>query len=827
MSTTFSSISDGTIPEPGETCVYDAPMALNHDLSHTAGLDPQYGRSRHQGHIYEMLNCIVGPMPLDKFMCEAVGAPLLSNHDDAALSSRNAFRSIPRAAQAPEEIYESLLTALSKRTKNKSRCPGFYFEATARRSTHPRYPGFAKPHICCFAERNREAVKRLDRHSRSELGYAELIIHVAGDASQDPFTDPPAELGAEERATFDFFSRRKYRTGRHDVEDALGLHMGFVAEAFARQHRHAFYSVSMAGSRARLLRWDRAGCIVSEAFCVRNHPERLCDFLWRFASTSDAARGHDPTVEHATLEQEVQFRDAIREHVRLQLGVEGDALEKALTQHYAPGHVAVMDVYGHRRDVILGNAYGFLISRPVVSPDALVGRCTWGYWAVDLGASRVYFIKDTWRYAPEVDVEGFVLAHLNSLKIRNIPTVAAHGDVPLYVPDDEFDSPTWQTSLASKYKHEPWLCRVAGKPVTIHEQQRYRLVLSTVGYGLPTIRGTEELLHATFDAFIAMRDALAKDSRIHRDISVGNIILVRTPGERVRRGYLIDWEVSTRVDESGEALYSGRAGTWLFTSWRMLQHTEPGVHVKHTFLDDVESLVHVVTYCALRYLPHALNYNALNATIESYFEEKIEDGDGSAHGGHTKHLNALSPFVIWGARFASSALQEWLVSMWGFQCPPEHTGHTDDYGPKWTGDHIEAFWSEFLRTHELERDNRVVHDIARAGRVDYNDGSLSPTPPTRPRLGKRPAGDSLSEDAVVRDSKRRCSMRLQGLTAAPAPSPHATATYDNGTRRSQRLRAAQERAQPRTGATAASAHAARSRTPTGRGTARGRARSRR
>ena len=56
-----------------------------------------------------------------------------------------------------------------------------------------------------------------------------------------------------------------------------------------------------------------------------------------------------------------------------------------------------------------------------------------------------------------------------------------------------------------------------------------------------------------------MQDALAKDSRIHRDLSAGNIILVKEPGRAVRQGYLIDWESSDQVDSAGEALHSGRA----------------------------------------------------------------------------------------------------------------------------------------------------------------------------------------------------------------------------------------------------------------------------
>ena len=54
-----------------------------------------------------------------------------------------------------------------------------------------------------------------------------------------------------------------------------------------------------------------------------------------------------------------------------------------------------------------------------------------------------------------------------------------------------------------------------------------------------------------------MRDAFAKDRRLHRDLSVGNVILVKENGSNIRRGYLIDWESSCEVDASDEAKEPG------------------------------------------------------------------------------------------------------------------------------------------------------------------------------------------------------------------------------------------------------------------------------
>ncbi len=56
----------------------------------------------------------------------------------------------------------------------------------------------------------------------------------------------------------------------------------------------------------------------------------------------------------------------------------------------------------------------------------------------------------------------------------------------------------------------------------------------------------------------ALRDAVARGSRLHRDISLGNILLVRENDQADRTGYLIDWDASCRVSASGECVEAGR-----------------------------------------------------------------------------------------------------------------------------------------------------------------------------------------------------------------------------------------------------------------------------
>ena len=62
----------------------------------------------------------------------------------------------------------------------------------------------------------------------------------------------------------------------------------------------------------------------------------------------------------------------------------------------------------------------------------------------------------------------------------------------------------FQSTTTDKLIEEPWLCQVGFDDVGVHKRRHHRLVLGTVGYALKTVRGTDELLHATYDVFVGM-----------------------------------------------------------------------------------------------------------------------------------------------------------------------------------------------------------------------------------------------------------------------------------------------------------------------------------
>ena len=291
------------------------------------------------------------------------------------------------------------------------------------------------PHICCFAEDNLQRVREADKASRAELGYAELFIEVKAGRSDDVYHDPPPDVDTEDRTWHNLAEVYKYvddvPKAEQKANKALGQHVAYVAEVFSRQFRIFLFTVSISGSHARLLRWDRSGCVVSESFDLHEHPELLCEFLWRFSQASDAGRGHDITVSDALPQEEAMFHTLITAETRLQLGVEGKELADAVARHYQPGKVIAIPILAQEDEHEDPHLRRLIVSRPVVDPVSLDGRGTRGFWAVDSFSNRVVFLKDTWILGSSTELEGDTIRSLNLAGVRNVPGLVCHGEVPI------------------------------------------------------------------------------------------------------------------------------------------------------------------------------------------------------------------------------------------------------------------------------------------------------------------------------------------------------------------------------------------------------------
>ena len=326
-------------------------------------------------------------------------------------------------------------------------------------------------------------MKGRGKKNTGHFGFMEFFIEVKGRESDDVFQDPAAEA---DRSKHEFIPNRKDRRTRQ----TLGQITSYAAELCARQHRSHCFSISICAYYARLIRWDRAGAIVSERFNFVRNPEWLCSFFWRYSRASDLQRGFDLTIVKASKEEEDTFKRVVEAHVKEQRQLkDGDAqlLKAAVNVHYEPGRVFKIpiepqipkryldepkrqespDESPQPRDKLASISITepsaqtddpspssenslpkcrwtrtkqfFLVSRPVQSPSSVASRATRAYWAVklpslDSGAeeAQIAFLKDTWRGdsdGDKMEKEGEVFMELIAAGVPNVSDIFCQGDV--------------------------------------------------------------------------------------------------------------------------------------------------------------------------------------------------------------------------------------------------------------------------------------------------------------------------------------------------------------------------------------------------------------
>ncbi|TBU45832.1 hypothetical protein BD309DRAFT_682107 [Dichomitus squalens] len=523
---------------------------------------------------------------------------------------------------------------------------------------------------------------------RTDMGYAALVVEVKATSHEDVFCDPSSP--DSDRNKWSFISQSNSKEARR----RLGQIVAYASETCKRQHRHCCFSISMTGQFIRLIRWDRAGAIVSERFNVREKPELLCEFLWRFASASHTTRGYDLTVEPATPEQVTEFRSAVEKHIAQQGVISRNFYARdALKEHFDEQSVTAI----HLPDspYFEQDGHYLLVSRPMSVPLSVTGRGTRTYWAVDSRTKQVQLLKDTWRYDVgqyRQETEGQILRALSAIT-KHVPPVMHEEDVlkSVVVADDlqdgqlleiQYTSGDVQTTLTQDYLECPWVCR-GGRTLGRMKQLvirriHHRLVLGAAGYPLQRFRHSEELLHGAYDALKALKSAYDVEKRLHRDITPGNIILYRDIdsesesekriSKRCRRGYLIDWELSRKC-EHGSSHSTNVEDLPVSATWQFLSATVATqlrrTTMTMTHIDDIESLIYVVLYCALLWLPfddpsdQNLPYRIDNALLMFDYWHRYADGSAPSGGLH-KTANLQDRIYTGSLEWATPTIQQWI-----------------------------------------------------------------------------------------------------------------------------------------------------------------------
>ncbi|KAK0217046.1 hypothetical protein IW262DRAFT_1464083 [Armillaria fumosa] len=166
------------------------------------------------------------------------------------------------------------------------------------------------------------------------------------------------------------------------------------------------------------------------------------------------------------------------------------------------------------------------------------------------------------------------------------------------------------------------------------------LVLGTIGSDLTSFHSSWEMVTAVKCAITAHEQAVTKLRIMHRDISVGNILITRDSRGRVG-GILIDWDLSKSSKSPNQGARTlERTGTWQFRSVVLLQDQS----VRHNVADDLESFLHVLTWVTLRFTPNDLTQQSLSTTFHRWYEE-VERLSGQSLGGRAKQEALLGGTV--------------------------------------------------------------------------------------------------------------------------------------------------------------------------------------
>ncbi|KAF9474199.1 hypothetical protein BDN70DRAFT_842624 [Pholiota conissans] len=450
----------------------------------------------------------------------------------------------------------------------------------------------------------------------TDISKAEIVVEVKFSADDDPFTDDP---------------KSNFVRSSEGAKNTAGQVTSYAIAQFDLQFRVHAFSILIINNYARIIYWDRAGSVVTEMLPLNG--SQLAEFLWRYTRSTPEARGFDNTVMPATEEEAAEA-------------------EAELKDYESPSVDFVKFLV--RNDLDPDEVYYYIGRRPVFKYNSsMTGRATRTFVVWDPERKRILFLKDTWRIA-NIAKEGDVYVELHNSGVQNVAPLERAGDLH-------------QRTRAQECTGEAWARWGKKRPFRTHEH--YRLVLGVVGRSLTTFKSTKELVTAVFDA-IKAHDQIYKLGILHRDISVGNILILPNG-----RGILIDFDLCKRVEELQSARQVERSGTWQFMSARLQMSAVP---LTPKFSDDLESVLLVLIWVGLLYTPNNMSPETLTRRLDIVFDS-VQTKNGFMTGGEEKSA-FLRDTQIRYCGFAKGPFFDLLVSLsyaFGarYMLPPPNDAH--------------------------------------------------------------------------------------------------------------------------------------------------------
>ncbi|KAF9809234.1 hypothetical protein IEO21_07463 [Rhodonia placenta] len=390
-----------------------------------------------------------------------------------------------------------------------------------------------------------DAEERKKYLARTAWGWASLIVEFkAANSAGQPFSTS--------------VSPDEWLSNAESSAEARGQIADYAATVLRYQPRCFCFMIVISGCSARLLRWDRCGAIVSEPFDFVEDPELLMTFLYKYGRMSQAQRGYDPTVQEATPAEIKTMKDWKKKAVKT----------KRMSKYHAQCFEAAM---GEAWPI-----YKVIVPKEDVVCDASLRPKDAG----DLEKSHQ---------------EHEIYIRLWQNGVRYIARPVSGGDVRSSRDSDD----SVQRTLTQKY------IKAADPKSEAVGRVHYRLICDQVYRPLETYKNAFQMIEVLYCAITAHKDAWEKAYVLHRDISVGNVLLedyIDEKGKPQVRGILNDWDMAKlRIELGGKPTQASRSGTWQFMSALLLKYPD---QKQHEVADDMESFVHLINWLVLKWHKH-------------------------------------------------------------------------------------------------------------------------------------------------------------------------------------------------------------------------------
>ena len=274
-----------------------------------------------------------------------------------------------------------------------------------------------KPDITFFPKKHAAGLQEDSNTSsfKTSFLHMEMFVELKHDAPGDPFRDfPNGEMKEWDSINSD-------NTRRQCVL--------YATNQLAHQHRLFTFSLVICGKKARFMRWDREGVVVSAGIDCSQRQDLVIEFLQRFNQLTAEQRGFDPTAVPATSEEIEEFESAVAK-------IEIESLKRTVgdRKNYPRFRLEVRSTNDGVSHYIVGKALDY--------DPGVIDRCTRGFLALALSTDECVFLKDTWRPdVPRIKPEHVWYERLAEVRVPHLVGFKHASDVIPFTPPINYYGP--------------------------------------------------------------------------------------------------------------------------------------------------------------------------------------------------------------------------------------------------------------------------------------------------------------------------------------------------------------------------------------------------